>query len=171
MRNVLISKEMTNCFPMPWKHDSTCFNFRCPDEHIRSAEELGELSDIETLVITSGLEDYSFISGMTGLKYLYIYSGENIRDLSFIENLTDLGHLCLYGTHITSLEPLMRLAEKKDKLFFGSDNLFDELRYSVHAVYIDSDCLEFDLKQLGEYKTLTIAGEFFINRKNYAHKL
>ena len=174
MRNVLIAEEKIDCFPMPWKHDSTCFNFRVPDEHFHSAEELcgsADMADIETLVITSDLEDYSFISEMTGLRYLYIYSGVNLGDLSFIEELVDLQHLCLYNTHITSLESLMRLAEKKDKLFFGSDDLFSRLQASIHAVYIDSDCLDFDLKKLGEYKSLTVAGDFFINGRNYARVL
>ncbi|MDE6580116.1 MAG: hypothetical protein K2K41_06245, partial [Ruminiclostridium sp.] len=139
MRNVLIAEEKINCFPMPWKHDSTCFNFRCPDEHFRSAEELGGLSDIadiETLVITSDLEDYSFISGMTELRYLYIYSGSNLGDMSFIEDLVCLQHLCLCKTHIASFDPLIRLGEKKYKLFMGSDDLFTRLRYSLCAVYI-----------------------------------
>lgn len=168
MRNVLIAEEKANCFPMPWKHDSTCFNFRCPDEHFRSAEELGDVSDIETLVITSDLEDYSFISGMTELRYLYIYSGSNLKDMSFIEDLASLQHICLCKTHIASFEPLIRLGEKKDKLLKGSDDLFTRLRYSLRAVYIDSDCLEFDPQWLKESKILSGAGEFFINRKNYA---
>lgn len=168
MRNVLIAEEKTTCFPMPWKHDSTCFNFRVPDEHFPSADALGDLSDIETLVITSDLEDYSFISDMTGLRYLYIYSGANLEDMSFIENTASLQHLCLCKTHIASFEPLIRLGEKKDKLIKGSDDLFTRLRYSLRAVYIDSDRLEFDSQWLKGSKSLSEAGEFFVNGKNYA---
>ncbi len=171
MRQVLIAEKKANCFPMPWRLDSTCFNFRCPDEHFRPSEDLGNLPDVETLVITSDLTDYSFISDMINLRYLYIYSGNNVRDLSFIENLVNLGHLCLYSTHITSLEPLMRLAEKKDKLFGSSDDLFKRLQYSFHAIYIDSDCLDFDPNMLNESRTLQMAGEFIFNRKNYVDML
>ena len=127
-----------------------------------------DMTEIETLVIAGDQEDYSFISKMIGLRYLYVYSGEKLTDMSFIDDLVCLQHLCLRKTHIASFEPLIRLGENKYKLFTGADDLFSSLNRSIRAVYIESDCLEFDPEQLKKSEILSRTSEFFINRKNYA---
>ncbi len=62
-----IEKE---AYPMPWRSDACCYNFHTPKIFIpddRINEMITDPLDVETLVVTSDLEDYSFISDMKNL--------------------------------------------------------------------------------------------------------
>ena len=113
MKKILIEKEYTDpktcSFGFPWKHDSICYNFNMPDECV-SADNVAEITapeNIGTLVIGCDLQNYNFITSMTNLNQLYIYSGANITSLDFVKKLNKLRQLYITDSHIASLDPLV----------------------------------------------------------------
>lgn len=167
MRRILIAEKPVNSYGMPWRSDGTCFSFKGPNEHLRPDEiaNIGDKSEIESLVISCDLPDYGFISDMVNLQQLYIYSGGNLSDFSFIENLICLRHLFIAESHIGSLEPLVRLAAEKSRLYAESPQDFKSIfKYFFEAVCIRSDCLDCDPNDLADIDALR-AREFVINNK------
>lgn len=167
MRRILIAEKPGSSYGMPWKSDAPCFNFNMPNEHYRAdeIENIGDKSEIETLVLGCDLPDYDFISDMVNLRQLYIYSGENLSDLSFIERLVCLRQLYLAESHITSLEPLVSLTAEKSRLYSeGSNDIAHMLKYVFEAVCIRSDRLDCDPNDLTD-KYVLCTREFVINGK------
>lgn len=172
MRQILIAEKPGSSYGMPWKGDAPCFNFNIPNEHFRAdeIENIGDKSEIETLVIGCDLPDYDFISDMVNLRQLYIYSGENLSDLSFIERLVCLRQLYLAESHITSLEPFASLIAEKSRLYSeGPDKIERILKYAFEAICIRSDCLDCDPNDFID-KYVLRTREFTINNKSAEHQ-
>lgn len=167
MRRILIAEKPGSSYGMPWKGDAPCFNFNMPDEHFRAdeIENIGDRSEIETLVIGCDLPDYAFISDMINLQQLYIYSGENLSDLSFIEGLICLRQLYIAESHIASLDAFVALTAEKSRLYGESPKGIERiLKYVFEAVCIRSDHLDCDPNDLAD-KDVLRTREFFINNK------
>lgn len=132
------NSERKRHFEMPWRSDSSCFNFKCPTFKV-SADEIEILVDlaeqVNTLVINCELEDYSFIQKLVHLEQLYFYKGKNITDLSFLENLLELRQLCIIECNVSSYEPLVALMDKKSKLINSFD---DYIKYGMECIYLYS---------------------------------
>lgn len=155
MRRILIEKELIDpkacSYGFPWEHDSTCFNFRMTEECVTAdrIDEIENIDDIETLVIGCDLPDYNFIEGMTGLKQLYIYSGESLYSLDFLKNLNDLRQLYIADSHIESLEPLVDLIKERKRLYDSETDISKRLFMMMEGICIVSD-KELDEKMLKE---------------------
>lgn len=173
MRRILIENDDVkpkNCsYWLPWTHDSTCFNFLMPDElvHASDINSIGDKTDVTTLVIGCDLEDYGFISDMTNLQQLYIYSGNNIENVAFCENLLKLRQLYIVGSHIKSIDSLVKLVEKKKIIFTEETDTMKRFLYQVEGICIETDC------QYLNGKDLLIPGlyvsEVIINKKRFRH--
>lgn len=167
MRRILIADNPGSSYGMPWKGDAPCFNFKMPNEHfhVDEIENIGDKSEIGTLVIGCNLPDYDFISDMVNLQQLYIYSGKNLIDLSFIEGLVCLRQLYLAESHITSLEPFASLTAEKSRLYReGPNDIEHMLKYAFEAVCLCSDRLDCDPNELTD-KYVLRTREFVINNK------
>lgn len=169
VRRILIANRKVNpkecSYGFPWRSDVPCFNFRMPDELVLDSE-LGNIVDkteIETLVIGCDLENYDFISDMTNLKYLYIYSGNNISNIDFCEKLVALQQLYIVGSHIDSLDSLIRLVAEKKRRKDAEDDSYERIRYNIEGICIESDC-----KCIGGKELFSVGlriGELIINEK------
>lgn len=121
MKRILIDKierDLQNLrYGLPWKYDATCFNFR-PAKELVHVSEIDSIKkkDVESLIIGCDLEDYSFISDMTNLKQLYIYSGQNITELDFVKNLVNLTQLFIADSKVESVEGVVELLKKKARI-------------------------------------------------------
>ena len=150
MRRILIEKEYVNprecSYGFPWDSDGTCYNFKSPNECVKSSEidNIENLEDVETLVIGCDLQDYGFISKCKNLTQLYIYTGSNITDLSFLEKLYKVNHLYIGRSKVNSLEPLERLVEEKSRLMSETKDLWTKISYGLEGVYIVSE-VELDI--------------------------
>ena len=166
MRSILIAEEQITTFSMPWKLDSTCFNFNLPKELVlpENIADIEDKNDIGTLVVACELPDHSFISELKKLRQLYIYTGGSVSDLSFIEGLVELRQLCLYDTHIESLDPLIRLAEEKSRLHKETEDVWQRISLTFEGVCITSDKLDYDPNDLRNDDTL-YATDIIINKK------
>ena len=105
---------------------------------------------VTTLVIDCDLQDYSFICQMKNLTQLYIYTGTNISDLSFLEGLEKLKQLCILKSHITSLEILKKLIERKYEIYesISKDEIMERLKYRFEGICIQSDAYDSDGTEL-----------------------
>lgn len=66
-----------------------------------SYDDLGYFTEAETLFISyCGIEDFSFVAGMTNLKELCIYADETVKDIDFLSELKELRLLQLLGTYV-----------------------------------------------------------------------
>lgn len=170
MRQIAISDTGIGSYGFPWRNNSTCFNFKFPKEavHPDDIDKITDRSDIDALVIDCDLSNYSFISDMTNLTHLYIYSGENITDLSFIEKLIHLQQLLVVGTHITSIEPLLNLVAEKSRLLAAASEKDDKLRayleYAFEGICLQSDRLDCNPNDLPDERVLR-TNEIIINGK------
>ncbi len=169
MRKIQVGVEETQSFGLPWKYDAPCFNFEFPKEFIKAdnLEELGDKSDIKTLVITCDLPDYGFIADMENLTHLYIYSGNNISNMRFIEKLYKLRQLLLYGTHISALDSLTKLLEEKTKRFKAETEPINRLDWLLDVACVKSDCFDCDLQTLKDMmKPYVSPSEIIINSRS-----
>ena len=146
MRRILIAKPGTDlkrqCYSLPWKYDSTCYNFREPDELISDtgAITIPDPMDVGTLVIFSNLKDYSFVMGMKNLEQLYIYKAKHINDVSFLEKLVKLRQLCIANSKITNLNGLERLMRRKRELYDSSKkNMMANITYGMEGIFLNSE--------------------------------
>ena len=135
----------------------------------RDIKALGDKNDIETLVIACELSDHSFISELKRLRQLYIYTGDKINDLSFIEGLVELRELCLFDTHIASLEPLVKLAEEKSRLYNETEDIMRRIDYTFEGVCIMSDKPDIHPRDLMNKDTLRTT-DLIINGKRSSHR-
>ncbi|KIC05448.1 hypothetical protein LRN_1729 [Ligilactobacillus ruminis DPC 6832] len=156
MLRILIDtdKRLDKSYPLPWKSDATCFNFKAPEMVIypeNTIEKITEPEDVESLVIACDLTDYKFISEMVNLTHLYIYSAENIKDLDFLKNLSKIRQLYLGNINVESLEGLVELIELKDQKYKEIEEVNDlegRLTYGFEGIYIQSNKYEGDGTEL-----------------------
>jgi len=170
MRKILIDHHQMQprecTYGLPWRHDAACFNFQVPDEFLL-CDEIGKIpdkSDIETLVIGCDLNDYDFLSDMTNLRQLYIYSGERIHNVDFVENLVKLRQLYIVGSHIDTLDGLLKLIEEKKNRLEAETDVWKRIELGMEGICIESDCESLDGKKLSE-GNIHIA-EIIINKKH-----
>ena len=139
MIDILIAKPGTpinnRCYPMPWKHTSTCFNFPIPKVLIHDNEinKINHKLDINSVAIESDLSDYSFISDMKKVKSLYICDAKQMKDLCFIEELVDLEMIIIENSSIASLDSIEKLLLNKEKKDDKS-----HFEYGMRGIYIAS---------------------------------
>lgn len=174
MRRILIENNMVDpkkcSYGFPWKSDSICMNFRMPEECVLTSDidKVTDKDNIETLVIGCELDSYDFISDMVNLEYLYIYTGENIKNLDFTKKLVFLQQLYIVGTHISDLAPLYSLAEGKKRFMKNEPNAMKIMDYVIDGICIDTDC-EIDntdsLLDAGVYISELIIGKKRVRRK------
>ena len=155
MRRILIENkniDLKRCsFGFPWKHDTTCFNFRMPEECVTADSIAGIVNkdDIETLVIGCDFSDYSFIEDMVNLKQLYIYAGANIYSLGFISKLNCLSQLYIADSRIENLNPLIELIKERKRLYDAERDMHKRLFMMIEGICVNSD-KELDGKLLTE---------------------
>lgn len=168
---ILIDKEnrLDIAYPMPWKSDATCFNFKSPEKVIHPEEILEKIikpEKIESLVIACDLEDYSFINKMTNITQLYIYSAKNIEDLEFIKGLVKIRQLCLGNINVASLDGLVNLIDLKYQKYKEIEEINDfegRITYGFEGVYIQSNKYEGDGTEL--IKPNICRGDIWVNGK------
>lgn len=154
MRILIDDKEVKDrAYPLPWYSDATCFNFHCPDRQIYPdrIKEIKRPSYVETLVIACNLDDYTFIRRMKNLTQLYIYIGANIKDLSFLGNLLKLRQLCVLDSHITTLDTLKKLIDKKYAIYKSTpenEELKVRMIYGFEGICIMTDSYDSDGTEL-----------------------
>ncbi|MBR1855064.1 MAG: hypothetical protein IJ794_18315 [Lachnospiraceae bacterium] len=147
-RHILIERDEIDpqkcSYGFPWKHDSTCYNFRMPKECV-PADRIGEMlggegsKEIETAVIGCELENYGFLADMINLRQLYIYAGGKIKEIDFVENLVWLQQLYVGESHIGSLDSLVRLLTEKKRLMDQAEDAWERLGYSMEGIFIETD--------------------------------
>lgn len=153
---LLINKERSVdiAFPLPWRYDATCFNFKAPKRAVTSAKEIKSPQEVETLVVACDLPDYQFIGEMVNLVQLYLYAGKNIKELSFLENLVKIRQLCIYGANFESLAGLVKLVEKKSELYkefaekSEAEKFKGRIKYGFEAIYLQSNLYNGDGKEI-----------------------
>jgi hypothetical protein len=157
MRKILIDNNQNinprECtYGFSWRHDATCFNFRTPDEFIpyHDLSKIIDMSDVETLVIGCELDDYDFISDMTNLRQLYIYSGGKISNIDFIKNLVYLKQVYIAESHIDSLNGLVKVIEEKRRRIDTETDMWKRIELGMEGICIESDCNSLDGKELLE---------------------
>lgn len=145
MRKILITtNNNVDCegisYGMPWKHDSCCYNFNMPDEHINvdSINEIENVDNIGTLVIGSPLNNYDFISRMTNIEQIYIYDAGFLKDLSFLKGLCKLNQLCILADKIGSISALLELLEKKERIIAENKTLHNIILYGLDCICLNT---------------------------------
>lgn len=140
-------------YQLPWYNDSTCFSFAAPDRQIYP-EEINVIkrpSYVESLVIACDLKEYSFISRMKNLRQLYIYEGSNLFELSFLEQLVKLNQLCIFNSHVCSLDSLKRLIQRKRALLQNTpekEKLKAQFKYEFDGICVYTDIYDSDGSEL-----------------------
>lgn len=137
------SKLNNEAFMMPWSSDAICFNFNAPEIFVPDDaidEMIKDPLDVETLVVTADLKDYSFISEMKNLTQLYLYNAREFWDLSLIKDLVNLRQICIMHSKVICLDGLEMLLEKKKKLIDLASNDFGaRIGYGIEGIRIHSD--------------------------------
>ena len=150
---------------MPWRSDAICFNFNAPDIFITDDaidEMITEPLDVETLVVTADLEDYSFISKMKNLSQLYLYNASKFWNLSIIGELVNLRQICILHSRVICLDGLNTLLENKKKMIDAASN--DDgarIAYGMEGVCIRSD--ESSLRLTSIYTHGVYIGELYLD--------
>jgi len=156
MRKILIDNNQISprecTYGFPWRHDATCLNFRTPDEFIPYHDicNIPDKSVVETLVIGCEIDDYNFISDMTNLRQLYIYSGGKISNIDFVKNLINLKQLYIAKSRINSLDGLVKMIEEKRRRMETETNMWKRIELGMEGICIESDCDSLDGKELLE---------------------
>lgn len=145
MRRILIDNRDDGIqgvtFGMPWKRDSSCFNFNMPEEVVTVDHiDIIDNENVETLVIGCPLDSYEFISKMTNLTQLYIYNAETIENLGFIKNLNKLNQLYISAYKIGSISDLLELLNKKVKIISNDKNLHNLITYGLDCICLNTAC-------------------------------
>lgn len=147
MSNILIypkgSKLNNEAYMMPWSSDAVCFNFNEPEVFIPDDtidEMITDPLDVETLVVTSDLKDYGFISKMKNLTQIYLYNAREFWNLSLIKDLVNLRQICIMHSKVICLDGLNTLLENKKKLIELASNDFGaKIAYGIEGIRIHSD--------------------------------
>ena len=164
MKSIMIDKKRVDpqlcVFGFPWMYDCLSLNFMWPDTALTvdEVDNIEDKEDIEALIITCNLSDYTFIEGMTNLKQLYIYKARNIYDLGFLSNLTSLQQLYITNSSINSLDRLVELIKRQRTI---NDDNYNFIGFN--GICIDSE-YDLDIVPLIEYGIDIL--EVSINRHN-----
>ncbi len=154
-------------YPMPWRSDAYCYNFRTPKIFIPDdsiSEMITDPLDVETLVVTSDLKDYGFISEMENLAQLYLYQSRQIYDLGFLEELVNLRQILIAHSGITDLKSLDTLILNKKKAYENATNDFEaRMTYGVEGIYIHSRNRRIEQQIMNKHGVYI--GELIINGK------
>lgn len=153
MRRILIDEvevDVKNvAYGLPWKYDATCYNFRKAEEWVHVSEINSiKKKEVEVLIIGCDLEDYSFISDMTNLKQLYIYSGQNIKDLDFVKDLVNLNQLFVADSKVESAEGVVELLRKKAEIIDAETDPMKKIIRQIEAVCIETESEKVTKKEL-----------------------
>ncbi len=136
------SKNENVAYPMPWRSDAYCYNFHTPEIFIPDdsiCEMITDPLEVETLVVTSDLTDYGFISEMENLTQLYLYNCRQLYDLNFLEKLVKLRQILIAHSDIAELKSLDVLFCNKKNAYENSANDFEaRMTYGVEGIYIHS---------------------------------
>ena len=137
------SQIENEAYPMPWRSNACCYNFHTPKIFIpddRISEMITDPLDVETLVVTSDLEDYSFISDMKNLTQLYLYNARHLWDISIFKELVKLSQICIMNSKVICLDGLNALLVNKKKASESmSDDFNARITYGIEGIYIHSD--------------------------------
>ena len=137
------SQIENEAYPMPWRSDACCYNFHTPEIFIpddRINDMITDPLDEETLVVTSDLEDYSFISDMKNLTQLYLYNARHLWDISIFKELVKLRQICIMNSKVICLDGLNALLVNKKKASKAmSDDFNARITYGIEGIYIHSD--------------------------------
>lgn len=167
-------ENLTNkAYFLPWHSNVTCHNFKVPVKHIypENLDSIKRPSYVETLVINCDIQDYNFIRNMKNLLQLYIYTGSNLTDLTFIEGLVKLKQLCIFGSHITSLESLKKLIEAKYTLYkelSKEEELRGCITLSFEGICIQTDVYDNDGLEL--LKPDICCTDIIVNKHHITYK-
>ena len=132
------SNPKDEIYPMPWRSDACCYNFHTPkifipDDSIR--EMITDPLEVETLVVTSDLKDYSFISEMKNLTQLYIYNAKHLWNISFLRELVKLSQICIMNSKVICLDGLNALLVNKKKASKAmSDDFNARITYGIEGI-------------------------------------
>ncbi len=130
-------------YRFPWRSDAICYNFRVPEIMVpddRIEEMITDPLDVETLVVTSDLENYDFISGMKNLKQLYLYKAYHLEHLFMIKDLVKLRQVMVAHGRISCMDSVDSfLVNKKKALDASPDDPEARITYGVEGFYIHAD--------------------------------
>lgn len=159
-------QEIENkAYPMPWRSDAYCYNFHTPKIFIpddRINEMITDPLEVETLVVTSDLEDYGFISEMKNLTQLYLYNCRRLRDPTFLEELIKLRQILIAHSDIADLKSLEALILNKRKAYENATNDFEaRMTYGAEGIYIQSQRRMIEQQILNKHSVYI--GELIIN--------
>ena len=130
-------------YRFPWKSDAICYNFRAPEIMVpddRIEEMITDPLEVETLVVTSDLENYDFISEMRNLKQLYLYRAYHLEDLFMIQDLVKLRQVMIAHGRISCMDSVCRFFDNKKKaLDVSANDLEASLTYGMEGFYIHTD--------------------------------
>ena len=130
-------------YRFPWKSDAICYNFKVPKLMVPNdmiEEMITDPLKVETLVVTSDLLNYDFVSAMKNLKQLYLYKAYHLEDFSVFEELVKLRQVMIVHSRITCLDGIDRFfINKKKALDASSNDLEARLTYGMEGFYINSD--------------------------------
>ena len=161
------SEIENEAYPMPWRSDAYCYNFHIPEVFI-SDDRMGEMItdplEVETLVATSDLEDYDFISEMKNLTQLYLYNCRRLCNPDFLEELVKLRQILIAHSGITDLKSLDTLILNKKKAYENATNDFEaRMTYGVEGIYIHSRNRRIEQQIMNKHGVYI--GELIINGK------
>lgn len=161
------SQIENEAYPMPWRSDACCYNFHTPKIFIPDdsiSEMITDPLDVETLVVTSDLKDYGFISEMENLTQLYLYQSRQIYDLGFLEKLVKLSQILIAHSSISDLKSLATLILNKKKAYETAANDFEaRMTYGVEGIYIHSRNRRIEQQIMNKHGVYI--GELIINGK------
>ncbi len=137
-------KKLNNeVYRMPWSSDAICYNFNEPEIFIPDDaidEMITDPLDVETLVVTADLKDYSFISEMKNLTQLYLYNAREFWNLNIIRDLVNLRQICIMHSKVICIDGLNTLLMNKKKLIDLASNDFGaRIGYGIEGIRIHSD--------------------------------
>lgn len=161
------SQIENEAYPMPWRSDGYCYNFHTPeifipDDSIR--EMITDPPEVETLVVTSDLNDYGFISEMENLTQLYLYCCHHLCDMAFLEKLVKLQQIVIAHSTIADLASLDMLLINKKKAYENAVDDFEaRMTYGVEGIYIHSRRRMIEKRILDKHGVYI--GELIINGK------
>lgn len=136
-------KPNVKYYSFPWRSDATCYNFHVPEIMVpddRIEEMITDPLEVETLVVTADLEDYSFISKMKNLKQLYLYNAYHLENLFAFEKLVKLRQLMIMHGGILCMDSIdSLLVNKKKALDASKKDIRALITYGMEGMYIHAD--------------------------------